>query len=246
MKSSPVKKTVAGRKKLLKDNFEWTDEAIAAVHATGNPENESKSPSASRVTNILRPAIDLHESSKSSPNDDNNNAPIEAPAYVDTMEAKIARVQQRKREEKDRATKRAMKPAPAMPTTHALGEYQRQQMALGEVDTLGFKTASYFNQYFAQYVAERPHLLEGVTTTFPLHLFDDSTFDEVLPTPIPLHTTTDSSISSSTVRALRENDPAGSNLGGQDEGVDTEMQEEAARRELLLSSGEHHTLSRHL
>ena len=102
-----------------------------------------------------------------------------------------------------------------MPTTHALGEYQKQQMALGEVDTLGFKTASYFNQYFAQYVSDRPHLLEGVTTTFPLHLFDDSTFDEVLPTPIPLHAPT--------------------NQHGGDE---KESQAEDARRELLLSSGE--------
>ena len=158
--------------------------------------------------------------------DDNINAPIEAPVYVDTMEAKIARVQQRKREEKDRATKRLMKPTTAMPTTHALGEYQKQQTALGEVDTLGFKTASYFNQYFAQYVAERPHLLEGVTTTFPLHLFDDSTFDEVLPLPVPLHAPTDSS--ASTVTNLQD--------GG--EGEDTESQAEAARRELLLSSGE--------
>ena len=227
MKSSPVKKSAAAsKKKLLKDTFEWTDEAIAAVHATGNPENELKSPSASRSTNILRSAVDLKESSKTSPNDDNINAPIEAPVYVDTMEAKIARVQQRKREEKDRATKRLMKPTTAMPTTHALGEYQKQQTALGEVDTLGFKTASYFNQYFAQYVAERPHLLEGVTTTFPLHLFDDSTFDEVLPLPVPLHAPTDSS--ASTVTNLQD--------GG--EGEDTESQAEAARRELLLSSGE--------
>lgn len=227
--SSPVKKTAVSKKKLLKDSFEWTDEAIAAVHATGNPENESKSPTASRVTNILRPAVErLNESSKSSPNDDNNNnAPIEAPVYVDTMEAKIARVQQRKREEKDRATKRAMKPTPAMPTTHALGEYQKQQTALGEVDTLGFKTASYFNQYFAQYVAEKSYLLEGVTTTFPLHLFDDSTFDEELPTPIPLHAPITDSFTATTATNQQESE----------EGVDKARQAEAARRELLLSSG---------
>ena len=232
MKSSPVKKSAGAvnKKKLLKDSFEWTDEAIAAVHATGNAENESKSPSASRTTTtFLRPTVDLNESSKTPPNDDiSNNAPIEAPVYVDTMEAKIARVQQRKREEKDRASKRAMKPAPAMPTTHGLGEYQKQQMALGEVDTLGFKTASYFNQYFAQYVAERPHLLEGVTTTFPLHLFDDSTFDEVLPMPVPLHALTESSAATATATNQQE----------EGDGEDKERQAEAARRELLLSSGE--------
>ena len=232
MKSSPVKKsaTAVSKKKLIKESFEWTDEAIAAVHATGNAENESKSPSASRATNILlRPAVDVKESSKSPANDDNNNAPMEVPVYVDTMEAKIARVQQRKREEKDRASKRAMKPAQAMPTTHALGEYQKQQMALGEVDTLGFKTASYFNQYFAQYVAERPQLLEGVMTTFPLHLFDDSTFDEVLPMPIPLHTLTDSSASTAMNQQVEG-------------GAEDKEKQETARRELLLSSGERYTL----
>jgi hypothetical protein len=194
MKGSPTKKAGAAananahlpsRKKLMKDSFEWTEEAIMAVHETSNPDNESKSPTASTAPNKPHPSS---AKDKDKPPPPILGVPIgqkvDSGLYVDTMEAKIERVQQRKRDEAQRAARRAALPPPPVPTNHALGEYQLHHLApMKAAQAAAASAAAFLTDYFARFVAERPHLLDGVAATFPLHLFDDATYDELLPVP---------------------------------------------------------------
>lgn len=190
MKTSPTKKAAApqqNRKKLLKDNFEWTEEAILAVHETSNPHSESKSPTASAapaLRTLTKNDLDAKSKAKPPPPQPMGRNVVSSGLYVDTMEAKIERVQQRKREEAMRAARRAALPPQPVPTNHELGEFQMQQLEhIKDAQGKSAAAAAFLNGYIERFVAERPHLLEGVVATFPLHLFDDSTFDELLPVP---------------------------------------------------------------
>ena len=114
------------RKKLLKANFEWTDDAIQAFSENSTSESKTNS-------NMPMQNEKSMESSSASPKSNSggtvssyiiSNEPIK-----DTMEDKIARVNMRKKEAELRISKRAMLPPPPPPINFELGKYQKQQIS---------------------------------------------------------------------------------------------------------------------
>eukprot|EP01035_Chromulina_nebulosa_P056759 gene56759-77793_t len=139
-----MKKVRAANKAKLK-SLEWTDEAIEQL-TYANPQVTKAS------TEILSDA------------DKVRGGPI-----LDTMEAKIARAQQRKFEAEQREIKKSKLPQKLLSHQTTLSTLK------GDVDV-----SLKLNRYFALFLEENPHFINPFNIMFPLDLYDSSVFDEFL------------------------------------------------------------------
>lgn len=131
--------------------LEWTDEAIQEYS-------------------------DLSSLPPATKNAENGGDPL-----IDTMESKIARVQQRKKEEAERKLQRAKLPAkPAKPTA-VLAKYSIENKVSSPEKFFDNELSDSLNNYFAEYFGQNPLLVSEFEAHFPLEYYDNSSFDELLP-----------------------------------------------------------------
>ncbi|KAJ1424275.1 hypothetical protein B484DRAFT_432393 [Ochromonadaceae sp. CCMP2298] len=95
----------------------------------------------------------------------------------DDMEAKIARVQLRKREAAERLARQKLLP-PAPPRVSVLS-YSRESKS-SEGDTGGARLADSLNGHFSTYLSQNPQIVSNLEANFPLEYYDSSTFNEQL------------------------------------------------------------------
>ena len=99
--------------------------------------------------------------------------PLAGELFVDDMDQKIARVQQRKKEAEDRLIRRIQMIKPPRPVT-----------ILTKFEIKGSNPASNLsktlNDYFAEYLENQPSLIGETETSLPIHYFGSAIFDELL------------------------------------------------------------------
>ena len=174
----------AALREKLKSNFEWTTEAIENFNVNGLLIQQAKTPSPIAANQLPPPDFMTKNEIKK-----------------DTMEEKIERVQVRKKEAADRAIRLLKNPNPinAIRINNSLKEYQESVQKNGKnYDTT--EIASKLNKYFLDLLGGEKQNSTSTSTssipcsassvrnksfssTFPLHFFDVSTYDEVLLPP---------------------------------------------------------------
>lgn len=91
----------------------------------------------------------------------------------ESMDTKIARIQARKKEDEERKMRRRNMP-PVPPT---------MESTLSQLDGVkdAWSLSNGLNDFYNQYLNDKEFLVDPMRTRFPIHLFDQSLFDEVLP-----------------------------------------------------------------